>query len=644
MAAPFALLAGAGAAKASTPLKQESNNQGNIDITKFGGGVGASAEINFKALETAKKYARGGKIVFPHPGAYDFPSGTSLTGFVMSPVHGVVIRGPASLEMVTPDIITDNDFRVFFDSGVPKNYYIDIRANFHNGSKGANKSLWLSSLEIENKKLSPVDPRNIHILQFSLGDKYEFIRVLPAGYTDRTLYLTPPAGGNCHAGFIPAVPGKELIAGVNNVPNNNGEVVAGFIFNEGYAMLRGAPASGKWILTTKKKSRKPTHAEIHIDGGKTRTYSPGNNLMTVRSISPVHGQVLVNGVVAADIKIKAGALQWMGIGSSSMDDALVSSSNLNGWYTSEFHSASSPKSQTLGVIGDSISDREIHGTWAPWCAEALDGTMGIRINDIENRAISGQTLQQQIDNLKKHPFVNASIVAIFIGTNDIQGDNTLADFQNSLTGILNKLDSMSLRQVLVIPPQWYMKSETKGEMGGETTNSNRGGDIRAAIGRIAADRDLQLVDMTRVTGAVNPDYLTSSFADSMLRDNLHPTAYAYRIYGYEIAKSIAAELCPVVDMPSKWIDVQTLSEGVSGILRYRYTVEGVQLSGEINIARPANGVIARLPLNIAPPAIRRFVTWGTNDLIKTAINTDGTIEVINSGSSVISMDNITITY
>lgn len=615
-----------------------------VHITDFGGGVGKPPSINGDALSKAKIAASGGRVIFPTPGVYDFPLNTDFTGFIMSPVDGVVIRGPGSFGLVRADIVTDNDYRVYIDSGLPKNYYIDIRANYHVGSKGANKSLWISNNDLSESALNSVDPRTIPIMQFIIGKSDEIVKVVPAGYSDRTLYLTPPVGGGCQMGVVPALPGQELTVGINIPPNNNGEVVAGFLFSSGYAVLRGSPTTNSWLLTKKYKGVMSIDSHIDAIGGETITYSPSSNLLTVRSISPDHGQVLINGVVAADVKVKDGSIQWMGFGSTSTDATLISSINLNGWYSSTFKVASSPRSQTLGVIGDSISDGAIHGSWAPWCAEALDGSLGIRIDGIENRAISGQTLSQQVENLKVNPFVKASVVAIFIGTNDIQGDNTLADFQSSMLGILDKLDAENLPHVLVIPPQWYLRSDTTTNLGGETTNSNRGGDIRAAIGRIAADRNLTLVDMTRITGTINPDYLHSTFADSMLRDNLHPTAYAYRIYGYEIAKAIASALCPVVNIPSKWIDVPTLSEGVSGILRYRYTSEGVQLSGEINIAKPSNGVIATLPLNIAPPAIRRFVTWGTNDLIKTAINTDGTIEVINSGSGVISMDNITIAY
>lgn len=614
----------------------------SVFITDFGGGE--SVADNLAALNTAKAAAGvGGTIRFPKnsSGVYNFPSGfPDFSGFVVSPDDGVVMQGPATPNMAVSSIITDNDYRVYFNSGDPHNYYIDIRANYHVGSKGTNKSLWLSESDIENGTPVAVNANTIPVKQLALGSGDNVIDATPAGRSVSSLFLQPPTGGNTQLGVIPATPGIELKVGVNSIPDNSGELAIGLIFTTGYAVVRGYPASGSWSLSTKYIGQAATDSAIIPDGGGTPTYSPSNNLITVRCISPIRAQILVNGVSVADIQISSGALLWMGVGATSI--SAISGSNFTGWYKRSFRVSASPRSQALGIIGDSISDGAVHGAWPVWCAEALDGSLGIRINSIENRAISGQTLAQQIANLTAHPFVNASVVAVFIGTNDIQGGNTLAAFQASLTTLLNTLSSQGRAAVLVIPPQWILKTDGTGLPDSGAVNSSKGGDIRAAIGRIAADRGLQLVDMTTITGPINPGYYSSTFADPMVRDLLHPTAYGYRLYGYEIARAVGAQLCPVVAIPSQWVDVTTLATGVTGTLQYRYEKGGVRLSGELNIATPSNGVIATLPMNIAPPVIRRFIQWGTNDSIKMAINTTGTIEVVNSNSTVISLDGIVL--
>lgn len=610
-----------------------------VFITDFGGGE--SVADNLAAFNAAKAAAgTGGMITLPRnaDGIYDLSAFPDMTGVVLNPDFGVVLRGPASNNAVNPGIVTTRDYRVYFNAGDPKDYYIDMRANVHAGSKGANKSLWLNDGDINNYNISPVNANNIPVKQFALGSGDTVINATPAGRSDSSLFLQPPSGGNTQLGVIPAVPGKELKVGINNVPDNGGEIAVGIIFSTGYAVVRGYPGSGSWSLSTKYVGQPSTDVPIIPDGGGTATYSASNNLLTVRCITTTRAQVLANGVSIADIQITTGAIQWVGVGATSISS--VSGSNFTGWYSRSFKVAESPRSQVLGIIGDSISDEAVDGSWPVWAAEALDGSLGIRINSIENRAISGQTLDQQIANLAANPFVNASVVAVFIGTNDIQGGNTLSAFKSSLNNLLNTLSSQGRAQVLVIPPQWYLKSDNPTGGGGATTNSNKGGDIRAAVGRIAAERGLQLVDMTTLTGPVNPGYLNSPVADPVLRDNMHPTAYAYRFYGYEIARAIAAQLCPVVKIPSDWVSVTTLASGVTGTLNFRYVTNGIELAGELNIATPSNGVIATLPANIAPPSIRRFVQWGTNDFIKMAINPDGTIEVVNSNSTVISMDGI----
>ncbi|HEJ0092832.1 TPA: hypothetical protein SLO54_001139 [Citrobacter freundii] len=613
-------------------------------ITDFGGGVGVSAAGNASALAAAKSVVGSGRIIFPAPGVYDFPIGTDLTGFIMSPVDGVVIRGPATGTMAGPGIVTDNDFRVYFNAGDPKDYYIDIRANYHAGSKGANKSLWLNDVDITDSIPITVDASTIPVKQINLGLSDIFTNVIPAGRTASSLYLQPPLGGYTQLGCIPAVPGTELKVGVNNIPDNGGEIAVGIIATGGYMVLRGYPSTGSWSRAIKWTGQTVIDDPITPDGGATATYSASNNLITVRSISPIRAQILINGVSIVDFSVPsfAGAIQWLGVGATSIDS--VSGSNFNGWYTQSFNVSVAPRSQTIGIIGDSISDGAIHGAWPVWATEALDGSLGIRINSIENRAISGQTLDQQIANLTSNPFVNASVVVIFIGTNDIQGGNTLSAFQSSLNNLLNTLSSQGRAQVLVIPPQWYLKSDNPTGGGGATTNSNKGGDIRAAVGRIAAERGLQLVDMTMCTGPVNPGYVNSSFTDPILRDNIHPTAYAYRLYGYEIARAIAANLCPVIQLPSDWVTFSTFSAGVSGTAQYRYTNRGVEFRGKLSASSALNGTIFTIPEGVRPRMTNYFVQWGNTGTIPTVFNTDGTVLVHNNPSSTqISLDGIILT-
>ncbi|WP_454740889.1 SGNH/GDSL hydrolase family protein [Citrobacter freundii] len=614
-------------------------------ITDFGGGVGAMAAVNASALAAARSAVGSGKIIFPQPGIYDFPIGTDLTGFIMSPVDGVVIRGPATGTMAWPGIVTDNDFRVYFNAGEPKDYYIDIRANYHIGSRGANKSLWLNDGNVENYEITPVNANTILVKQFALGVGDDISNVTPAGRTASSLFLQPPTGGATQLGVIPAAPGTELVVAVNNIPDNGGEIAIGIIFSTGYAVVRGYPGSGSWSLSTKYAGQPSTDQAINPDGGGTATYSASNNLLTVRSITTTRAQVLVNGVSFADIQITSGAIQWMGVGATNPNPTTgVVGGNFTGWYSKSFKVAASPRSQFIGIIGDSISDGSIHGAWPVWAAEALDGSLGIRINGIENRAVSGQTLDQQIANLASNPFVNASVVVIFIGTNDIQGGNSLSAFQVSLNSLLNTLQSQGRQSVLVIPPQWILKTDGEGLPDNGTTNSSKGGDIRAAIGRIAADSGLQLVDATEITGPINPGYYSSPYADPMLRDLIHPTAYGYRILGYEIARAVAAQLCPVVKTPSEWVSFATFSAGVSGSAQYRYTKGGIELRGKLEAATALSGTIFTIPECIRQSIDRYFIQWGNTGSIPIAVKTDGTVFVHNNPSSnQISLDGIILT-
>lgn len=614
----------------------------SVFITDFGGGE--SVADNLAAFNAAKTAAgTGGMITFPRnaDGIYDLSAFPDMTGVVLNPDVGVVLRGPASNNAVNPGIVTTRDYQVYFNAGDPKDYYIDMRANVHAGSKGANKSLWLNEDDISDARPLPVDASTILVKQIQLGVSDTVTNVSPAGRSASSLFLQPPIGGNTQLGVVQAVPGTELKVGVNNVPDNGGEIAVGVIATGGYMVLRGYPSSGLWSQSIKWEGQPPQDIAVFPDGGGTATYSASNNLITVRCISPIRAQILINGVSVVDFQVPsfAGSLQWVGVGATSI--ASVSGSNFTGWYLRKFKVSSSPRSQVLGIIGDSISDGAVDGSWPVWAAEALDGSLGIRINRIENRAISGQTLDQQIANLAANPFVDASVVAIFIGTNDIQGGNTLSAFQTSMTTLLNTLQSQGRQSVLIIPPQWYLQSDNPTGGGGASTNSSKGGDIRAAIGRIAAEWGLQVVDLTCVTGPVNPGYLSSVFADAVIRDNVHPTAYAYRFFGYEIARAIAAQICPVVKIPSDWVSFTTFASGVTGNAEYRYTEAGVELRGKLEFISPFNGYSFTIPEGIRPTTPRRFIVWGNAGSVPMVVNTDGTVTVHNNPSSnQISLDGI----
>lgn len=614
-----------------------------VFITDFGGGEAVTD--NLAAFNLAKAAAgNGGTVTFPKQaaGIYNFSAFPDMTGIVINPDAGVVFRGPASNNAVNPAIVTTRDYRVYFNAGDPKDYYIDMRANVHAGSKGANKSLWLNDYDISNRTPDAVNANNILVKQIALGVGDTFANATPAGRSASSLFLQPPTGGTTQLGVIPAVPGTELNVAVNNIPTNSGEIAIGMLFSSGYAVVRGYPSSGSWSLSVKYIGSTSTDQVLIPDGGNTATYSASNNLITVRCISMVRAQVLINGVVLSDFQVASGNIQWLGVGATSI--SAVSSSNFTGWYTRQFRAASSPRSQVLGVIGDSISDAAIDGSWPVWAAEALDSSFGIRINGIENRAVSGQTLDQQIANLATNPFVNASIVAVFIGTNDIQGGNTLAAFQASMNTLLNTLQSQGRNAMLVIPPQWYLKTDNTTGGGGATTNSNKGGDIRAAIGRIAADRGLQLVDLTEATGPMNPEYLTSTFADPIIRDNMHPTAYAYRFYGYEIAKAIASQLCPVVKAYSDWVNLPGAVAGLTNTLQYRFVKEGIQFRGRLEGSSALNGLVLTLPEFLRQSSIRYYIAWGNTGPVPVYFNTDGTVLVHNNASSTqLSFDGVVLT-
>lgn len=591
---------------------QAKKNRESVSIRDYGGGE--EVADNLAAFNSAKAaVGLGGLIRFPKlgDGVYRFPTGfVDFSVCVLDPDPGVTISGRAVPGFFASTTVTTTDFTIAVTEGDPKDYKFEVKANFWRGSKGAQKELWLSEKLVSDTIPTALVPSSQLIFkQIALGLNDAVTSFTPAGSSADSLFLQPPSGGNTQLGCYPLRPGDELVAAVNNTPDNAGEIAAGVIWSTGYAVLRGYPTAGTWSLSSKYAGQPATDFSVTPDGGATPGYSPLQNILSVRFISAIRFQILISGVVAVDFQITSGYLMLGGIGATTI--STTSSSNFTGWQKRKFTVANSPRSRVLGFVGDSLTD-DLHGAWPWWCANALDGSLGIRVNGIENRAISGQTTQQQLANLTANPFVNASDVAVFLGTNDIQGANSLAGFKTSYKALIDLLLSQGRSVTLVIPPLWYTQAQSGGG-GGASLRAQYGGDIRAAIGRFAADYGLQLADLSRVSGPINAAYLNSTFADPMLRDNVHQTSYFNKICGFEIAKAFAASMCPVVRTVGDWVTLpgSLYASGFSGTLQFRTVGDDVEIRGSVTGTFVAGGSpVLTLQDFLIPKALVRSSIFG----------------------------------
>lgn len=622
-------------------------------IRDYGGGE--EMADNFAALEATKAaVGLGGVIHIPKlsTGEYTFVGGpVDLRGYIVVPERGVRFLTPTGFHIFSSEVVVTEDLVIRVTTGAAQDYEYVMRKNFNKGTKAGKKDLWLSSAEIRDTRPLPIlASSELKYLQVQLGVSDTFTSISPAGSGADSLSFTPPTGGNTQLGLYPIRPGEQMTAGIDLLPDANGEIAVGFTWSTGYCVLRGASAAGAWTLSTKYAGVPVVETPVvRPDGnGDTPGYFPAQNHFTIRFLAYNRAQILISGIVAVEVQLTSGYLMFAGFGGTSV--SAITPISWTGWYRSKFAASEGVRTVVLGACGDSMTD-DLQSAWMWAAARALDGSLGIRVGGIENRAVSGDTTQQQLNRLSTTPFVNASDVVIFLGPNDIQTANTLANFKTSYSGIIDELRLQGRRVSLVIPPLWYTQAQTGGA-GVAAVRAEYGGNIRAAIGRFAADYGLPLVDLSNLSGPISAGFLSNAFTDPMLRDNLHETAYANEIFGEAIARgALAPQIVQVPDKLHPWVPLASSVYGVnfSGTLQYRININGdVELRGTATLSTGSvtDGLTAfTLPEHLKPQVDRRAAAFGnsvsaayTGNCI---LRADAQVKVYNLvGATTVSFDNV----
>jgi lysophospholipase L1-like esterase len=239
----------------------------------------------------------------------------------------------------------------------------------------------------------------------------------------------------------------------------------------------------------------------------------------------------------------------------------------------------------LAAFGDSKTDGYF-GSWTDAFREALDGSAGVRVTQIVNRAVSGQNSLAQLGVMTANPPTGMTDVVIHVGTNDVQGG---ADASVTLANIDDMIDLCVSNGVpvgrvhLVVPDLWYDQAEAGG-FGEDTSAFETGERTRMAILKLGSDRGCKVVNLSQVLGPVLGSQITTpDISDPRLRDNIHPTSFAYRVIGMEIAKSVLNAAAPAMvravqdrAIPGSWANGWTANADAPV---YRVSEEGVLSMG-----------------------------------------------------------------
>lgn len=284
----------------------------------------------------------------------------------------------------------------------------------------------------------------------------------------------------------------------------------------------------------------PGYVQALADNGVYENYATSKAVCGIKihedgkSVEFLHNGVNMSGHI-----ITLGGLPITKIGFGAYNTSTVS------WY--DFILETNKKKEAyediqIQVFGDSQSVEYVGTTWVDYLQKFVNNSFGNRITNVENYAVSGQTLQQQetIFNSVTH----RGISIILAGTNNIQAQTGVAGVLTSLTNMLTALnftnqvggstvgvqDPGKNRMLLVIPPMYFSQSLNFGQ-GQASSNYDLGGAYRMAMLRWAAENDVTVVDLMTAMGA-------TTALSGIMRDDIHFSDLGAAIAAKEIAKQL----------------------------------------------------------------------------------------------------------
>ncbi|EPF17858.1 hypothetical protein HMPREF0201_01842 [Cedecea davisae DSM 4568] len=297
-------------------------------------------------------------------------------------------------------------------------------------------------------------------------------------------------------------------------------------------------------------------------------------LLSVKIVSDQIFQVCVNGIPISTFDAEEGisGIAFGGFGRST-------NMSWSSMYKIKNSKISGFKSLRAIMLGDSTSDPIIPCSQYDYMRQFL-ASAGIQFYEFVNLANSGDTSTTQRARFDNYGISGFDVCIANIGINDIQGAVTPGVFANNVAAIAARCVANGVKFIMSIPTVWYTKLEASahGQGGQETLNSAGGAEYRAAaIRAIAPYADKGCVISTaplRMEGMITADYLGLSGVDSVLMDNIHPTAYGRMMMGMGNAMAVIGLFNPlgyrdnkITMMPLRWAaegsDISTSAPRIS---------------------------------------------------------------------------------
>lgn len=540
----------------------------SVSIQDFGGkddyGQPNPTDNAIALAKVTAAYPNGCTIRFPKTGTtqYDFLSYGSgnLNNYAYDVEEGVTLRFPVNAMMGQNLSRWVRDTVCYFKD---LNTFYTMKSSFSNTGQHRyhlHKTQFLGPGDRDGTLLSAIDLAAPNVEKFDCAwPNGPFAISTAITITSSRKADIALAAGNAKfsALALPAIPGTEYSFWYSAPAGWDGVFVFGVATQNGYDVLYEAavPGTGASRMVEEFGTAYVNSNIPFLGSGDHYSTWAANGICTVRCLAYNQFVVLVNGVERYRSRATNSAIKsvLLGAGFGSMaatisvrDVVLVKNKQTAG-----------QKPLNIMAIGDSITDQQIHGNWPNFMCEALEGTMGIRVRQMNNIAVSGAKANDQYATLLTADISNVDVAVILIGVNDIQAqtdpDNA---FIANFGAILDRFNSYGIPCVVGVPTMFFSRALASGvtgfaAQGVDSSNYEKGAPYRGRLIYEVANRNPTLNRICFGTledlGPVLATWLADiQGLDSVVVDNIHPTSHARRLMGYAMARSVAGMLAPTI--------------------------------------------------------------------------------------------------
>lgn len=409
----------------------------------------------------------------------------------------------------------------------------------------------LAQSEIDSSVTEPIvlnaatPPLTYRDVTWPTGDT--FGTFTPTSISVSGVQFNPPADGKFHVAFRDTKPGEEVTMQFTGLQNGNVLICAMVRTTTGYHGIYVATATDSIPdYFDKYAGETAVTGAISYPGVSTHaSYAGYLSLWTIRVNSLNNFSILFNGMEVLGNKTITGEIIEVGFGTFWVSGTPMIT--LQDWVVTKNTKQGGKTPIRLAIFGDSRSAKEMPDTWPNWLRAYLDGWNGMRVHEITNYAVSGDSIAAQAALCTGANIANADSVIIDLGTNDIQAGTSETTYATTLEGMITTCQTYGKEVIIGVPDLFYGRDQAGAGVGQDTVGYYLGRGIRAKCIRTAADKGCKVVNKMEALGPIVSNYINASIEgsyasldlDPIVFDSIHETAFGHQLIAAAYARAIA---------------------------------------------------------------------------------------------------------